>query len=127
MARISTQNALEIWCDVTSQIVAGDWPDLTLRQQAILMQVYLKPQPHTVRGLAHALNITKPAVTRAIDALSGLDLVKRKKDPDDLRNVFIQRTVKDSVFLSEFSELFIKEANRCGLVTSEEDTEKAAA
>ena len=124
MARISTQNALEIWCDVTSQIVAGDWPDLTLRQQAILMQVYLKPQPHTVRGLAHALNITKPAVTRAIDALSGLDLVKRKKDPDDLRNVLIQRTVKGSVFLSEFSELFIKEANSGGLVTSEE---KAAA
>ena len=126
MARISTQNALEIWCDVTSQVVSGDWPDLTLRQQAILMQVYLKPQPHTVRGLARTLNITKPAVTRAIDALSALDLVKRKKDPSDLRNVLIQRTVKGSVLLSEFSELFIKEASERGLI-SEEDTEKAAA
>ena len=126
MARISTQNALEIWCDVTSQVVSGDWPDLTLRQQAILMQVYLKPQPHTVRGLARTLNITKPAVTRAIDALSALDLVKRKNDPSDLRNVLIQRTVKGSVFLSEFSELFIKEASERGLI-SEEDTEKAAA
>ncbi|MAP96226.1 MAG: MarR family transcriptional regulator [Ponticaulis sp.] len=115
MARIQTQDALEIWCEVTSNIVSGDWPDLTLRQQAILMQVYLKPQPHTVRGLAKTLNITKPAVTRALDTLSALDLVRRKKDPNDLRNVLIQRTVKGSVFLSEFSDLFIRQADARGI------------
>lgn len=117
MARINTQDALEIWFDVTSEIVRGDWPDLTLRQQAILMQVYLKAQPHTIRGLARDLNITKPAVTRAIDTLSALDLVRRKKDIQDLRNVLIQRTVKGSVFLSEFSDLFIKRATERGLVS----------
>lgn len=116
MARLNTHDALEIWCDVTSDIVSGDWPDLTLRQQAILMHVYLKPQPHTVRGLAQALNITKPAVTRAIDTLSALDLVRRKKDPSDLRNVLLQRTVKGSVFLSEFSDLFIRQAEMRGVI-----------
>tara|TARA_B100000678_G_scaffold230534_1_gene198979 strand:- start:32143 stop:32517 length:375 start_codon:yes stop_codon:yes gene_type:complete len=124
MARINTQDALEIWCEVTSDIVSGDWPDLTLRQQAILMQIYMKPQPHTVRGLAQTLNITKPAVTRAIDTLSGLDLVRRKKDQNDLRNVFLQRTVRGSVFLSEFSDLFIKQAAARGLEAPEN---KAAA
>lgn len=116
MARLNTHDALEIWCDVTSDIVSGDWPDLTLRQQAILMHIYLKPQPHTVRGLAHALNITKPAVTRAIDTLSSLDLVRRKKDSNDLRNVLLQRTVKGSVFLSEFSDLFIRQAEMRGVI-----------
>ena len=115
MTRLSTQDALEIWYDVTSKVVAGDWPDLTLRQQAILMQVYLRQQPHTIRGIAHALNITKPAVTRAIDTLSALDLVRRKKDETDLRNVLIQRTVKGSVFLSEFSDLFIRQADARGI------------
>jgi DNA-binding MarR family transcriptional regulator len=115
MSRISTQDALEIWCDVTSEIVRGDWPDLTLRQQSILMHIYLKPQPHTIRGLALHLNITKPAVTRAIDTLSALDLVRRKKDMSDLRNVLIQRTVKGSVFLSEFSDLFIRGATEHGI------------
>ncbi|MAK62892.1 MAG: MarR family transcriptional regulator [Ponticaulis sp.] len=115
MARLNTQDALEIWCDVTSDIVSGDWPDLTLRQQAILMQIYLKPQPHTVRGLAKTLNITKPAVTRAIDTLSALELVRRKKDDADLRNVLLQRTVKGSVFLSEFSDLFIRHATERGI------------
>ena len=124
MARINTQDALEIWCEVTSDIVSGDWPDLTLRQQAILMQIYMKPQPHTVRGLAQTLNITNPAVTRAIDTLSGLDLVRRKKDQNDLRNVFLQRTVRGSVFLSEFSDLFIKQAAARGLEAPEN---KAAA
>lgn len=116
MARLNTQDALEIWCDVTSDIVSGDWPDLTLRQQAILMHIYLKPQPHTIRGLAAALNITKPAVTRAIDTLSALDLVRRKKDANDLRNVLLQRTVKGSVFLSEFSDLFIQQATARGVI-----------
>lgn len=115
MGRLNSQDALEIWCDVTSNIVSGDWPDLTLRQQAILMHIYLKPQPHTVRGLAKSLNITKPAVTRAIDTLSALELVRRKKDPTDLRNVLLQRTVKGSVFLSEFSDLFIQHAMMHGL------------
>ncbi len=105
MKPMNNMNSLELWRSVISDVVSADRPDLTLRQQAILLNVYLCPQPHTVRGLAEKLNITKPAVTRALDTLSRFDLVRRKKDPDDLRNVLVQRTVKGSVFLSEFSEM----------------------
>lgn len=102
---MNNMNSLELWRSVISDVVRADRPDLTLRQQAILLNVYLRPQPHTVRGLAEKLNITKPAVTRALDTLSRYDLIRRKKDPEDLRNVLVQRTVKGSVFLSEFSDM----------------------
>ena len=109
MKQLGSMDSLELWRSVISDVVRADRPDLSLRQQAILLNVYLQPPPHTVRGLAQDLNITKPAVTRALDTLSGLDLIRRKKDPQDLRNVLVQRTVKGSVFLSEFSEM-IQEA-----------------
>lgn len=105
MKPMNGMKSLELWRSVISDVVRADRPDLTLRQQAILLNIYLKPAPHTVRGLAADLNITKPAVTRALDTLSRYELVRRKKDPDDLRNVLVQRTVKGSVFLSEFSEM----------------------
>lgn len=105
MTFLNSMDSLELWRTVISDEVRADRPDLTLRQQAILLNIYMKPAPHTVRGLAADLNITKTAVTRALDTLSRLDLVRRKKDPDDLRNVLVQRTVKGSVYLSDFAEM----------------------
>ena len=70
---------------------------------AILLTVYLTPPPHTVRGLAQTLNISKPAVTRALDRLGELGLLKRRPDETDRRSVLVQRTVKGSVFLSDFA------------------------
>ena len=58
----------------------------------------------SVRGLAEILGISKPAVTRAVDALSTLGFLRRAPDPRDKRSVLVQRTVKGSVFLSEFAE-----------------------
>ena len=72
---------------------------------AILLTVYLSPPPHTVRGLAGQLKVTKPAITRALDRLGQMELLKRKRDPDDKRNVLVQRTVAGSVYLSEFADL----------------------
>lgn len=102
--QIKRDKALRLWRAVTLETVRGDEPDLTARQTAVLMTVYLTEQPHTVRGLAETLGVAKPAITRAVDTLSGLGLVKRAKDEADKRNVFIQRTVKGSVFLSDFAE-----------------------
>ena len=45
--------------------VRSGQPDLTNRQMALLMLVYLTPGPHTVRGLAHILGVSKPVITRA--------------------------------------------------------------
>ena len=74
---------------------------------ALLLSVYLTPAPHTVRGLSEALNISKPAITRALDRLSSLGMVKRKVDEEDRRSVLVQRTVKGSVFLREFGDIIV--------------------
>lgn len=97
--------ALGLWRSVLVDSVRKDGPDLSARQMAIMLQVYLTDPPHTVRGLAALLNISKPAVTRALDRLSVLGFAKRKRDMEDKRNVLVQRTVKGSVFLSEFAEM----------------------
>lgn len=85
--------------------VRRDGPDLTARQMAVLTTIYLDPPPHTVRGLAEHLSISKPAVTRALDRLSALGLARRKTDETDRRSIQVQRTVRGSVFLSDFAEL----------------------
>ncbi|SDE46517.1 MarR family transcriptional regulator [Belnapia rosea] len=82
-------------------LVRQDSPDLTARQLGILLTVYLKPEPHTVRGLAAGLNISKPAVTRALDRLGELDLVRRELDPMDRRSVLVQQTPGGQAYLAE--------------------------
>lgn len=108
--------ALGLWRTALIASVRQDGPDLSARQMAIMLQVYLTDPPHTVRGLAAMLNISKPAVTRALDRLSLLGFIKRKRDAEDKRSVLVQRTVKGSVFLSDFAELVIA----AGAVTPED-------
>jgi len=108
---VNATEALDIWRGAIVESVRRDSPDLSARQMAILTTIYLVQKPHTVRGLAETLNIAKPAVTRAIDRLSELGLVRRKPDPDDRRSVLVQRTVKGSVFLSEFGEMIVDAAD----------------
>jgi len=104
--------ALALWRDVTLQTVRSELPDLTQRQLAILLHVYLMPPPHTVRGLAAMLNVTKPAITRALDTLGRTGLLKRRRDDADRRNVLIQRTVKGSIFLSDFGDRVTESARK---------------
>lgn len=112
MAALKPFDALALWRDVVVEQVASDNPDLTQRQMAILLVVYMRPPPHTVRGLAAQLSISKPAVTRALDALSRLGYVKRKRDDTDRRNVLVQRTVKGSVFVSDFGEAIARVSDK---------------
>ncbi|MDP2698993.1 MarR family transcriptional regulator [Thalassospira sp.] len=104
---IKPSQALDLWRIAIVESVRRDSPDLSARQMALMLSVYLTPAPHTVRGLADALNISKPAITRALDRLSSLGMVKRKVDEDDRRSVLIQRTVKGSVFLREFGDIIV--------------------
>jgi len=85
-------------------------PDLTARQFALLLHVYLGPPPHTVRGLAARLKMSKPAVTRALDRLSALGFVKRVGDQTDKRSIVISRTVAGAVFVREFAGLAANQA-----------------
>jgi DNA-binding MarR family transcriptional regulator len=99
---------LDLWRRALIESVRRDGPDLSARQMALLLTVYLTAPPHTVRGLAAILNISKPAVTRALDRLGILGLARRRRDASDRRSVLVQRTVKGSVFLSEFADLVVQ-------------------
>ena len=102
---LSTGQALRLWHDVGLAQVKDDEPDLSVRQITILLTIYLEPPPHTVRGLAAKLNVSKPVITRALDAMGKLELVTRKRDTKDMRNVLIQRTVKGALFLERLGDL----------------------
>ncbi len=103
--KLSPKQALELWRAVAVGALGRAQPELTARQFALLLQVYLMPRPHTVRGLARELDMSKPAVSRALDTLGRLGLVRRKQDQKDRRSVLVQRTVKGAVFLREFADL----------------------
>lgn len=109
--KIKAVEALDLWRGAIVESVRRDAPDLSARQMALLLTVYLTPPPHTVRGLAETLNVSKPAITRAVDRLSEYGLVKRKIDDTDRRSVLIQRTVKGSVFLREFGDVIVHAAD----------------
>jgi len=71
----------------------------------VLLTCYLHEGPHTVRGLAADLNVSKPAITRALDRLGELDLARRKVDPMDRRSVLVQRTLKGTAFLRDLRSI----------------------
>lgn len=112
--KLKQTDALALWRHVLVTSLHQEAPDLTARQMALLLTVYTSDGPHTVRGLAESLKISKPAVTRALDRLSELDFARRKRDEADRRNVLIQRTVKGSVFLSEFAAIIVAAEAKLG-------------
>ena len=74
------------------------------------MIVYLETPPHTVRGLASHLEVTKPVITRALDTMGKMDLVSRRRDENDKRNVIISRTVEGALYLEKMADLISKKA-----------------
>jgi DNA-binding MarR family transcriptional regulator len=93
------------WMDTLVRYVRSDHPDLTNRQMAILLLVYLTDGPHTVRGLAGRLAVSKPVVTRALNTLGALNFIRRQKDETDLRNVLVRTTEQGYAFLEKFANL----------------------
>src|SRR5271156_5920561 len=88
---------LHILKETLTASVRSDHPDFTARQLTVFLKVYLETgTEHTVRGLAEALHVAKPAITRAIDRLEEFELAKREKDKNDRRSVIVRRTPKGS-------------------------------
>ncbi len=96
------EGSLNGWMKALIAYVRSGEPDLTNRQMALLMLVYLTPGPHTVRGLARLLGVSKPVVTRALNTLGSLGYLRRERDQDDRRNVFVVRTTDGAEFLEGF-------------------------
>jgi DNA-binding MarR family transcriptional regulator len=97
----SADQLVGILRDTVVALVRRDGPDLSARQLGVFLTCYLQEGAHTVRGLASDLNVSKPAITRALDRLGDLDLARRKVDPLDRRSVLVQRTLKGTAFLRD--------------------------
>ncbi|MBE7731074.1 MarR family winged helix-turn-helix transcriptional regulator [Komagataeibacter sp. FXV3] len=104
--------------DTIVAMVRRDGPDLSARQLAVFLTCYLRGDgSHTVRGLAAELNVSKPAITRALDRLKALDLARRAPDPMDRRSVLIKHTIKGKAYLRDL----------CSIVNEAATQDKAAA
>lgn len=104
-ASTASEQLLGVLRDTVVALVRRDGPDLSARQLGVFLTVYLTEGPHTVRGLAAELNVSKPAITRALDRLGELDLARRKVDPADRRSVIVQQTTKGAAFLRELRKI----------------------
>lgn len=103
----NARQPLSGWMSSLVDYVRSGEPDLTNRQMALLMLVYLNAGPHTVRGLAGALNVSKPVVTRALNRLGALGYLRRERDDRDKRNIYVTRTTEGANFLEEFGHFIV--------------------
>lgn len=102
---LGTAQALKLWHNVSLAQVHGNEVDLSTRQVSILLTIYMEAPPHTIRELAKKLKVSKPVITRALDSMGKLDLVTRRRDAADKRNVLVQRTVKGALYLDRLADL----------------------
>ena len=92
----------------------GEQRDLSARQMAVMLICYGPDGDQTVRGLAAMLGLAKPAVTRALDRLADLDLLRRQPDPRDRRSVLTRCTPKGAGFMRQLQALLIAAAAGSG-------------
>lgn len=123
---LSADELVGIMRDTIVALVRRDGPDLSARQLGVFLTCYLQEGAHTVRGLAAELNVSKPAITRALDRLGELDLARRKVDPMDRRSVLVQRTLKGSAFLRDLRTI-MGEAALAPKPVEIEDTQRKVA
>ena len=115
MGTEAVEQRLNVLRQTTVALVRRDGPDLSARQMGVFLTSYLEVEAQTVRGLAATLNVSKPAITRALDRLSESDLVRRKTDPMDRRSVLVQRTLAGAGFMRDLKKILAdseKEAQR---------------
>jgi DNA-binding MarR family transcriptional regulator len=125
-ANPSADQLVSILRDTIVALVRRDGPDLSARQLGVFLTCYLQDGAHTVRGLAADLNVSKPAITRALDRLGELDLARRKVDPMDRRSVLVQRTLKGSAFLRDLRSIMSEATSTSRRGHSEGSSRRAA-
>jgi DNA-binding MarR family transcriptional regulator len=93
-----------------TMVRSADMPDLTGRQMAVLLKVYLDDTDQTVRGLATYCEISKPAITRALDRLAEFDYIRRETDPQDRRSVIVKRTSVGQSYIRQIGDILLNPA-----------------
>ena len=78
---------LERRVDVLHQTIIAlihrNGPDLSARQLGVFLTSYLEDEAPTVGELAAKLDVSGPAISRALNRLAEFDLVRRQIDPLD--------------------------------------------
>jgi len=105
------KDSLALWHRVILASVKMSGPDLSTRQMAILMSVYLEDKAHTVRSLADKLGVTKAVITRALDTLTRYGFVERAPDLRDKRSIIVKRTTGGIIYLQRFADIIQSEAD----------------
>jgi DNA-binding MarR family transcriptional regulator len=118
MAIEPTEQQVDVLRETIVALVRRDGPDLSARQLGVLLTCYREDEAQTVRGLAARLDVSKPAITRALDRLSEFDLVRRKTDPLDRRSVLVQRTVSGNGFMRDLKTILANAGREAGKVPS---------
>ena len=118
MATEAIEQRVDVLCETIVALVRRDGPDLSARQLGVLLTCYREGEAQTVRGLAAKLDVSKPAITRALDRLSEFDLVRRKTDPLDRRSVLVQRTVAGNGFMRDLKTILADACKEVGKVPS---------
>jgi DNA-binding MarR family transcriptional regulator len=110
LVELRPSQSLKLLHDLSYAMVRDGEPDLSARQLTVLLTVYLEPPPHTVRGLAKKLGVTKPVITRALDTMGRIGVLSRRRDETDRRNVIVQRTVKGALFVEKLGDMIVEKA-----------------
>src|SRR3954471_24574714 len=127
MVTESIEQTVDVLRQTIVALVRRDGPDLTARQLSVFLICYLEDEAQTVRGLAAKLEVSKPAITRALDRLAESDLIRRKQDPADRRSVLVQRTLKGNGFLRDLSRIVSDAGNMAGQARVARPKARAAA
>ncbi len=101
---LDQNDALALWRKALCASVRDEGPDLSARQMSILLMVFNVKQKHTVRDLALNLNISKPAISRALNRLNTLGYIRRRVDDYDRRSIHVECTEKGALYLANFAE-----------------------
>lgn len=97
-------HVLDVWTEVMVNGVRDDGPDLSARQLALMLMVHRRSGPHTVKRLSIDLNISKPAITRALHALGHAGFVQRVHPDHDRRESHVRLTAAGVGYLEHFAD-----------------------
>ena len=98
------------WKGTVLDYVRSGVPDLTNRQMALLLLIHLDEGPHTIRGVAKVLKVTKPVISRALNRLTDLRLARRPSNPADKRDLFAVATPEGAKCLRKLQNLYLGHA-----------------
>jgi DNA-binding MarR family transcriptional regulator len=119
MTTESISRRVEVLCQSIVALVRFEGPDLSARQLGVFLTSYLEDEAPTVGELAVKLNISGPAISRALNRLAEFDLVRRHIDPLDRRSALARRTTTGTAFLRDLKEMLAGAGNRADRAASE--------